>query len=427
MAGFDDTIFALSSGSPPAAIAVMRISGRRAFAAAEALGGPLPPPRNAVLRTLRDGAGRPLDRALVLTFPGPGSASGEDLVELHLHGGRAVVAAVQTALAMFGGLRLAMPGEFTRRALTHGRVDLTQAEGLADLLAAETEAQRRTALAASEGKLSATIRRWMATLDVAAARVEAAIDYDDDADVSVDDAILATGAVDVVREEMEAVLAQPSVERLRDGLLVVLAGPPNAGKSSLFNALLERDAAIVTPIAGTTRDVLEAQVVRAGMPFRLCDTAGLAVATNDPVEQAGIERAQDLITKADVILWLGEPEDAPERALTIRSKGDLIVASDRHELTVSTLWPDTITALWYRLNTAATDVMTLTSDVTLHARQRTAVSQVLRALEDVRGCGDILLVAEHLRVARVELAGLVGANATETMLDALFGRFCLGK
>lgn len=427
MAGFDDTIFALSSGSPPAAIAVMRISGRRAFAVAEALGGPLPPPRRAVLRTLRDGAGRALDRALVLTFPGPGSVTGEDLVELHLHGGRAVVAAVQAALATFDGLRLAMPGEFTRRALTHGRVDLTQAEGLADLLAAETEAQRRTALAASEGKLGATIRRWMATLDVAAARIEAAIDYDDDADVSVDDAMLATADIDVVREEMAAALAQPSVERLRDGLLVVLAGPPNAGKSSLFNALLERDAAIVTPIAGTTRDVLEAQVVRAGTPFRLCDTAGLAVTTNDPVEQAGIERAQDLITKADVILWLGKPEDAPERSLAVRSKGDLIVASDRHELTVSTLWPETITALWDRLNTAAADAMTLTSDVTLHARQRTAVSQVLRTLEEVCGCGDILLLAEHLRVARVELAGLVGANATETMLDALFGRFCLGK
>ncbi|WP_409321756.1 tRNA uridine-5-carboxymethylaminomethyl(34) synthesis GTPase MnmE [Sphingomonas sp. BK580] len=404
----------------------MRVSGDGAIPAAEALAGPLPLPRRAGLRTLRDGAGAPLDRALVLVFPGPNSATGEDLVELHLHGGRAVVAAVAGALAACPGLRPAEPGEFTRRALTNGRIDLSQAEGLADLLEAETETQRRAALAASEGTLGDTLARWLDTLSDAAALIEATIDYDGEADVVSGASDAWRGTVARLREEIDVLLAQPTVERLRDGLLVVLAGPPNAGKSSLFNALLGREAAIVTPIAGTTRDVIEAQVVRGGIPYRLCDTAGLAEATNDVVERIGVERARALTERADVILWLGAPDEAPDRSIRVGAKADLGMhpASD---ISVSVLRPDTVTLLWERLARIGADALTLTSPMALRQTQRAALADIREHLDDSCSEEDLIISAEHLRVARRGLGGLVGRDATEAMLDALFGRFCLGK
>ncbi|MBW6528021.1 tRNA uridine-5-carboxymethylaminomethyl(34) synthesis GTPase MnmE [Sphingomonas sp. RHCKR7] len=421
-----DTIYALSSGSPPAAIAVVRVSGPDAMAAAAALAGRLPLPRRAGLRTLRGADGAPLDRALVLVFPGPHSATGEDLVELHLHGGRAVVSAVSAALAALPRLRQARPGEFTRRALTNGRLDLTQAEGLADLLEAETEAQRRAALSATEGVLGATLSRWMGELSVAAALIEAGIDYDDEAEVA--STVLDTWRPIVarVRAEIVALLAQPSVERLRDGLLVVLAGPPNAGKSSLFNALLGREAAIVTPIAGTTRDVIEAQVTRDGIPYRLCDTAGLTEDTEDPVERLGVERARALAARADILLWLGEPAAAPERAVRVGAKADLGTPANI-DIAVSVHQPATIERLWAVLARDASEALTLTSDIALRERQRGVAADVARLLDDMLDERDPLVAAEHLRVARRRLGELVGQDATEAMLDALFGRFCLGK
>ncbi|MBY9065008.1 tRNA uridine-5-carboxymethylaminomethyl(34) synthesis GTPase MnmE [Sphingomonas yunnanensis] len=421
-----ETIFAVSSGSPPAAIAVMRVSGPRAMAAAAALTGRLPSPRFASLRTLRDRDGAPLDRALVLVFPGPDSATGEDLVELHLHGGRAVVAAVADALARLDGLRLALPGEFTRRALTNGRIDLTQAEGLADLLEAETESQRRAALAASEGALGAALSRWMRALSDAAALIEASIDYDGEEDVIAgrDDAWHA--AVALVRDQMAALVAQPTVERLRDGLLVVLAGPPNAGKSSLFNAMLGREAAIVTPLAGTTRDVIEASVTRAGIPYRLCDTAGLAEGTTDVVEQIGIERARTLAGRADIILWLGDPDRAPVGAMRVGAKADLGETSGC-DVEVSVFRAESIDVLWELLAERGRRSLTLTSDIALREGQLMAVSQMVHLLAHSIQQADLLVAAEQLRVARQLLGGLLGQDATEAMLDALFGRFCLGK
>jgi tRNA modification GTPase len=265
-----ETIFAPSTGLPPAAIAIVRISGPAAWAAGRALAGDLPNPREARVRTLRDPvSGDHLDRAIVLVFPGPGSATGEDVVEFHVHGGRAVVAAVEAALGTQPGLRRAEPGEFTRRALANGRIDLAEAEGLGDLLLAETQLQRRAALAMADGVLSQRIAGWRAELLGLAAQIEASLDFADEADVP--EAVLA----DIrergrsVANEMATTLAAPTVERLRDGVRVVLAGPPNSGKSTLLNALARREAAIVSPIAGTTRDRIEVSVARHGIPFVL--------------------------------------------------------------------------------------------------------------------------------------------------------------
>ncbi|WP_277979585.1 tRNA uridine-5-carboxymethylaminomethyl(34) synthesis GTPase MnmE [Sphingomonas phyllosphaerae] len=421
-----ETIYALSSGAPPAAIAVMRISGPDAQAAAAALAGRLPPPRRAGVRTLRSGDSTALDRALVLVFPGPNSATGEDLVELHLHGGRAVVAAVAAALAVQPRVRRAMPGEFTRRALMNGRIDLDQAEGLADLLEAETEDQRRAALARSDGVVGKTLTGWMGALSDAAAMIEAVIDYDEEADVAADHADTWRAMINGTHSEMVALLAQPSVERLRDGMLVVLAGPPNAGKSSLFNALLGRDAAIVTPLAGTTRDVIEAQIVRGGIPYRLCDTAGLTDDTADVVEQIGVDRARALSDRADVILWLGDPQAAPPGAVRVAAKADVAV-NGVADIVVSTRSIETIERLWGLLADKARELLSFTSDVAIAEAQRTVIKEVSDLLGAALRETDALISAEDLRIARRRLGSLVGEDPTEAMLDALFGRFCLGK
>lgn len=422
-----DTIFALSSGRPPAAIAVVRISGPEAFAAVRALAGALPVPRRAALRTLRDPAGEILDRALVILFPGGTSATGEDLAELHLHGGRAVVDAVLGTLGTTPGLRAAVAGEFTRRALMNGRVDLAQAQGLADLLEAETQGARRAALAASEGAVGRQIRTWLARLSDIAALVEAALDHSDEDDVDQEAPNRAAEEARALEGEFASALARPSVERLRDGALVVIAGPTNAGKSSLFNALLEREAAIVTPIAGTTRDVLEATVVRNGAPYRLVDTAGLARGTNDPVEEIGIQRADRMIASADVILWLGEPDEAPERSILVHARCDLETRRDVPEgaHAVSVHDPTTVEALWNRLEAEAPH--TGWHDVYLHDAQRNVLASALSELQSFSRSGDAVAAAEHLRIAHRSLARLLGVDATEAMLDALFSRFCIGK
>lgn len=421
------TIFALSSGRPPAAIAVIRISGERARAAGETLAGSLPPPRQASVRRLRDGDGATLDRALVLFFPGPDTATGEDLVEFQLHGGRAVVAAVERCLAALPGLRLAEPGEFTRRALTNGRLDLAETEGLADLLNAETEMQRRAALAVAEGSISRLVDGWLERLSMIAAQIEADLDFSDEGDVTSAAPSDVAAQVAPLIADMATTLARPPVERLRDGLLVVLAGPRNAGKSSLFNALLGRDAAIVTPIAGTTRDVLEASVTRAGLPFRLVDTAGLTEQTSDPVEVIGIDRARRLIHGADLVLWLGTPGEAPDGFLRVAARADERTI-DAGSVDVMTSIHDgaTIEGLWDVIGVRARALLGDVDEVHLHRRHRDLVSRAIVALRQVDGV-DSLLDAENVRVANSTLAEIVGRDATEAMLDALFGRFCLGK
>jgi tRNA modification GTPase len=420
------TIFAVSSGAPPAAIAVMRISGPDADAALRALNaGALPEPRRAVLRTLSvdDVA---LDDALVLRFPGPNSATGEDLVELHLHGGRATIAAVSAALAAIPGLRPAEPGEFTRRAFLNERMDLAQAEGLADLLAAETEHQRRSALAMASGGLSARVEALRDALLAASARVEAAIDFADEDDVSPwperAEALLSLAS------RLGVLIAQPPAERLRDGVRIAIAGPPNAGKSTLINSLVSREAAITSPIAGTTRDVIEVPVQLRGLPLVFIDTAGLRGATEDSIEAIGIARAEAIVAAADLVLWLGEGV-APDRGgvIGIRAKADLGGASDDVRLAVSALTGAGMSALIDVIVAAAKAVLPPPDAIALNARQRACLSEVANECSAAAETNDLILAAEHLRHARLSLDRLTGRAGVEDMLDALFGTFCIGK
>jgi len=301
-----ETIYALSSGRPPAAIAVVRISGPRAGAALKALTGRIPDPRKAALARVRGRDGEIVDQALALWFPGPQSETGEDVAELQLHGGHAVVAAVFAALAQIDGLRPAEAGEFTRRAFENGKLDLTAVEGLADLVMAETEGQRRQAFRQMTGALRDRAENWRTQLIQALALVEARIDFSDEADVPQD---LVTPALQIARSlegDIASVLAEGNRgERLREGFVVAIAGPPNAGKSTLLNRIAKREAAIVSPYAGTTRDVIEVHLDLGGLPVTFLDTAGIRE-TDDPVEREGVRRARERAAGADLILWIVE-------------------------------------------------------------------------------------------------------------------------
>jgi tRNA modification GTPase len=422
-----DTIFALSSGAPPAAVALIRVSGPQAGAALTALAGRVPPPRRAVSASLRS-HGELLDRALVLWLPGPGTATGEDIAELHCHGGRAVVAAVTQALGALPGLRAAEPGEFTRRAFANGRIDLAEAEGLADLLSAETELQRRSAIALAEGELSRAVQRWREKLLGLSAAVEAVLDFGDEDDVAPLSATFRTG-LDALRVEIGDWLARPRAEALREGFKVAVAGPPNAGKSTLFNALVEEDAAIATPIAGTTRDVLIRSVSIAGVPFQFFDTAGLRDDAGDAIEAIGIERAHRALSDADLVLWLGEEAGGPVGAWEIAAQCDRTERSakqaPRH--TISALTGTGVAALREDLIAAARFALPVPGVAALNRRQAGCLQTAHDSLASGAAAHDPLLAAEELRLARLAFDTLIGKATTEDMLDALFGRFCIGK
>jgi tRNA modification GTPase len=416
-----DTIFALSSGALPSAIAIIRISGARARVALEALAGNVPQPRQAALRTLRD-AGDVLDQGMVLWFPAPRTVTGEDLAELHLHGSRAVVEACYAALRRLG-LRLAEPGEFTRRALFNGKMDLAAVEGLADLLAAETESQRRDALRRQRGAVPRLLATWRSRLTLIAAAMEAAIDYDGEEEVAEQSEWSAL--TDPLLEEMERAITLAPTERLRDGIRVAIVGPPNAGKSTLFNALAGRDAAIVSDLAGTTRDVIEAPVAIDGIPFVLIDTAGLRE-TVDPIERIGVSRALDEKDLAQIRIDLRPGARGDDRTIAVSSKADIAMPRPGH-LAVSAVDGRGLDELQHRIVAMALAILPGEGEVTFDRRYREALFAVRDELVAVSRVPDLVLSAEHIRRAGRALDAVLGGDGIEDMLDALFGRFCLGK
>jgi tRNA modification GTPase len=419
-----DTIYALSSGAPPAGIAVVRVSGPGAGEALRALAGGLPEPRRTRAATLRDAAGAELDRALVLWLPGPGTATGEDVAELHLHGGRAVVAAVEGALGALPGLRKAEPGEFTRRAFVNGRIDLAEAEGLADLLAAETELQRRAALAMAGGALSHQVEDWRTRVLALGAAVEAVLDFGDEDDVGGLQPDFAD-RVATLAGEIGDWLTRPRAEALREGFRVVLAGPPNAGKSTLFNALIEDEAAITAATPGTTRDLIERSVALGGVPFTFVDTAGLRDATGDAIESEGIARARAALGRADLVLWLGAEGVGPPGAWEIAAKIDEGRSKLQPRAEVSATTGEGVDALKTALIDHARGAMPAPGQAALNARQHAILAEACDALGSASD--NPLILAEQLRLARAAFDRLTGRASTEAMLDALFGRFCIGK
>jgi tRNA modification GTPase len=423
-----DTIFALSSGRPPAAVSVIRISGPGAHEAGRLLGGSLPPPRMAAVRELRHPhSGDLLDEGLLLRFDGPASATGEDVVELHCHGGRAVVHSVLSTLGSIEGLRQAEPGEFTRRSFENGRIDLTQAEGLADLLEAETDAQRKAALALAEGGLSKQIRSWQQQLLGLCARAERAIDYDED-ELGIDPHMIQECAE--LHAELRSWLARPRVETLKDGVRVVVAGPPNAGKSSLVNAIAGTDRAIVTDVPGTTRDNIEVPLSLAGIPILLTDTAGLREAA-DAVEAIGVARASALVDLSDILLWMGEPENVPphQRVIKVHGLADLSSrrATPEDSIAVSSRTGEGIGALLSTVTGVLRELVSAQDAISLNRRQADLVDAAASRVGAAMSATDAVLFAEELREARLEFDQLTGRAGIEDVLDALFGRFCLGK
>ncbi|MET4065447.1 tRNA modification GTPase [Bradyrhizobium sp. S3.2.6] len=430
----DQTIFALSSGRPPSAIAMVRVSGPQTGLVLTTLAGKLPAPRQASRRLLRDGAGQPIDDAIVLWFPGPGTATGEDVAEFHVHGGRAVLAALLAAISKIPNTRAAEPGEFTRRAFENGKLDLTEAEGLDDLVHADTDRQRRQALRQLQGLLGNRARDWRERIIEASALIEAGIDFSDEGDVPAELMAPAVKAIQALHDEITKVLAaQAHSERLRDGLVVAIAGEPNVGKSTLMNQLARREVAIVSPHAGTTRDVIEVQLDLDGYPVTVIDTAGIRE-TDDPVEQEGVRRARARAEDADLVLWLVEGERAVDpsggQIWIVRNKIDLGGAGSPGEFGISASRGDGIPELVEALVKFAAEFFGTTEGALVaRARQRDllgrASDSLRRSLELVEEGEE--LAAEELRAAASALGRLLGRVDVEDVLGAIFQKFCIGK
>ena len=420
-----DTIVALSSGRPPAAVAIVRTSGPASFAAAEIIAGKLPEARHASLRHLRDPRdGSLIDEALVLRFDAPNSSTGENIFEYQCHGGRATVDALIRILLDQPGIRMADPGEFTRRALASGRIDLTEAEGLSDLLMAETELQRRSAMARAGGALRKQLDGWREELLALSAQAEVAIDYADEEEGATEFDLLPE--IQQLGMAIGRLVDAPRVEPLRDGVRVVVAGPPNAGKSSLVNALAQSEKAIVTHIAGTTRDVIEVPIAIDGVPFVLVDTAGLRE-SEDVVESIGIDRARTEAERSDILVWLGPPAEAPnhQELIQVAAKADL---GDLAEgLPVSSVTGQGLADLTDSLIRHADSLLPKGDELALDRRQHDLLAEAKYALDRALALNDPVLIAEELRNARLAVDRISGRAGVEELLDALFGRFCLGK
>jgi tRNA modification GTPase len=445
-----DTIFAVASGAGQAAIAVMRLSGPASRAMLAALCGRVPRPRRASFRRLRDADRAELDQGVVVWLPGPGSYTGEDAAELFLHGGRAVLHGVADALVALGA-RPAEPGEFTRRAFLNGRMDLTEAEAVHDLIAAETEAQRRQALRQLDGALGAIYRGWADRLRVLLAQQEALIDFpDEDLPPEVEAQVMAELAA--LQREVAAHLDDGRRgERLREGLVFAVTGRPNVGKSSLVNALAERDVAIVSPQPGTTRDVLETRVVLGGVPITLVDTAGLREATDD-IEAEGVRRARARAADADLVIAVieagegdGAASSSPRKrgpsavSLGPRFRGDdgIVLVANKLDLGgvvpagaigVSARTSEGLDALRARLADAAQSLTESAGSPPLtQARHRAALLEAAARLAGAQTAELPELRAEDLRLALRALGRITGSVGVEDILDTLFGRFCIGK
>ncbi|HXF52906.1 MAG TPA: tRNA uridine-5-carboxymethylaminomethyl(34) synthesis GTPase MnmE [Hyphomicrobiaceae bacterium] len=443
-----DTICALSSAPGISAVAVVRISGPNAGVVLERMCGGRPRPRVAALRRILDGtSGEEIDSGLVLWFPGPRSETGEDLAELHVHGGRAVIAAVLRSLQASGLCRLAKPGEFTRRAFENGKLDLTAVEGLADLIEAETEAQRRQAVRQAGGALARLYEGWREEVISALALIEAAIDFSDEADVAADAVVQARGIAGRLAAAIEGHLDDGHRgEILREGFQVVIAGRPNVGKSSLLNALVRREAAIVSAEAGTTRDVIEVRLDLEGLPIVLSDTAGLRPVAGE-VEREGIRRTIARSREADLLLWVMDalapewtiPADlafGSRPVLRVMNKVDLTATAARHgpegqaAVAVSALTGEGLAELLERLAQIARERAGTGELIALtQARHREALEGCLESLKSFLSPepGDVELRAEDLRRAALALGRITGRTDAEAVLDQIFKRFCIGK
>lgn len=457
-----DTIFALSSAPGRAGIAVVRISGNRAGEALHALANIVPEPRRAKRAALRDPqTGELLDRGLVLWFPGPNSVTGENVAELHLHGGRAVVAGVLEALAAIPGLRPAEAGEFTRRAFEAGKMDLAETEALADLLEADTAAQRRQALRGLDHGIGRKAEAWREALIGALALAEAEIDFPDEGDVPAGLTDRAHAIAAGLAAEMRAALEQKGGERLREGAVVVIAGPPNVGKSSFLNRIARREVAIVSPYAGTTRDMLEVSVDLGGYPATFIDTAGLRK-TDDPVEREALRRARERAAQADLVLWFEAPDAPGEPDVSgaapvwrVRNKSDLgeslpsvmpgLVPGIQPDVRFMDCRdkPGNDTGRFFLLSAftgdGVADLLTVLSDwlrqnfepgesaLITRSRHRAALGEALRHLEAARQQSAPELFAEELRLSGRALGRISGRVDVEDVLDAIFGSFCIGK
>jgi tRNA modification GTPase len=427
--GSADTVFALASGAGRAAIAVLRISGPDSAAVLTALCGSLPLPRRAVVRALRDSTDNLLDRSMILWLPGPGTYTGEDSAELHLHAGRAVIDAVANTLASYG-LRPAEPGEFTRRAFLNGKMDLVSAEAVHDLVAAETDAQRRQALRQLEGELGDLYHDWSNRLRIALARQEALIDFpEDDLPPEIEADLLAS--VRSLRTEIGTHLNDGHRgEKLREGLFFAITGTPNVGKSSLINALAERDVAIVSATPGTTRDTIETRVVLGGVPVTLVDTAGLRD-TADPIEAEGVRRARARAASADLVITVieaGALFDTTTETLIVANKSDLHTEQRPDILSVSALTGAGLPEFRARLAAEATALTQSGGPPPLtRARHRTALHTASRWLTDAEDAVEPELRGESMRLALRALGTITGQFGVEDILDSIFRQFCIGK
>ncbi|MEP2531666.1 tRNA uridine-5-carboxymethylaminomethyl(34) synthesis GTPase MnmE [Shimia sp.] len=432
MAYVPETIFALATAPGKAGVAVVRISGSLAAQAGCALFGKLPEPRVATLRSLKDQKGGALDQALVLFFPEQNSFTGEEVIELHLHGSVAVVNAVLRELSSISGLRLAEPGEFTRRALENGCLDLAQVEGLSDLIEAETEAQRRQALRVLSGDLGGLADGWRTRLIRAAALLEATIDFADE-EVPVDVSPEVRELLGSVRSELlTEISGVETAERIRTGFEVAILGAPNVGKSTLLNALAGREAAITSEYAGTTRDVIEVRMDLNGLPVTLLDTAGLRE-TEDHVEGIGIARARERADAADLCVFLVEHGKAPE--FELRDNDILLTAKadevDVTENSVSGVTGQGVSALVQRITSVLSE-RAGRSGIATRERHRFAM---IRARDNLEAADQVLalgpdhyeITAEELRSAIRALDSIVGRVDVENLLDEIFSSFCIGK